>query len=208
MSQTLRTAGELGLRGCHRCGRASRVAAHEAAAHCPRCGATLHRRRPHSIQYSWAFLIAAMILYIPANLLPMMRTTTLLESTEDTIMSGVLQLWAGGSWDLAAIVFVASIMVPLSKFLAMILLLVTTQRGSDWRRAERTRLYRIIEGIGHWSMLDVFVVALLVALVHFKTFGSVEAGAGAIAFGAMVLLTMLASLSFDPRLIWDEPRQP
>lgn len=203
---TRHTAGELGLLGCHRCGRVSRALPADVPAACPRCAAALHHRKPYAITRTWAFLVAAMILYIPANTLPMMRTTTLFDARQDTILSGVLHLGAEGSWDLAAIVFIASVVVPLSKFATLILLLVTAQRGSAWRRAERAQLYRLIEKVGHWSMLDVFVVALLVALVHFQTFGTVEAGAGAIAFGAVVLLTMLASMSFDPRLIWDDPR--
>jgi len=202
---SLHSAGELGVLGCHRCGRVCRAPATDVPVACPRCAAPLHRRKPYAITRTWAFLLAAMILYIPANTLPMMRTTTLFDSRQDTIVSGVLHLGAEGSWELAAIVFIASVVVPLSKFAALILLLVTVQRGSDWRRAERARLYRLIESVGHWSMLDVFVVALLVALVHFPAFGTVEAGAGAIAFGSVVLLTMLASMSFDPRLIWDSP---
>lgn len=202
----LHSASELGVLGCHRCGRVSRAPATDVPVACPRCAAPLHRRKPHAIARTWAFLLAAMILYIPANTLTMMRSSTLFEARDDTIVSGILHLGAEGSWELAAIVFIASVVVPLSKFAALILLLVTAQRGSDWRRAERARLYRLIESVGHWSMLDVFVVALLVSLVHFPAFGTVEAGAGAIAFGAVVLLTMLASMSFDPRLIWDPPR--
>ncbi|HSW12995.1 MAG TPA: paraquat-inducible protein A [Solimonas sp.] len=208
MSGPVHTATQLGLRGCHRCGQVNRLSAVDEVVDCPRCGATLRWRKPGSVQRAWALLIAAMLLYIPANTMTMMRTANPLEVRDDTIVSGVLHLAAGGSWELAAIVFIASVMVPLSKFGTLILLLLTAQRGSDWRRAERARLYRIIEGIGHWSMLDVFVVALLVALVHFPAFGTVEAGPAAMAFGGVVLLTMLASKSFDPRLIWDEPRKP
>ncbi|HEY0917505.1 MAG TPA: paraquat-inducible protein A [Solimonas sp.] len=199
------TAAELGLLGCHRCGHVLKRPGQGALGHCDRCGATLHRRKPQSLERCWALLIAAMILYVPANTMTMMRTTNLLNSTDDTIISGVIYLWVQGSWELAAIVFIASVMVPISKFIALLTLLITVQRGSDWDRPGRTRLYRIIEKIGHWSMLDVFVVALLVALVHFDVFGRVEAGGGAVAFGAVVVLTMLASMSFDPRLIWDPP---
>lgn len=205
MSGRIVTAAERGLIGCQRCGHVMQRPALQPAGDCERCGAMLHRRKPQSLERCWAFLIAAMILYVPANTMTMMRTTNLLTSTDDTIMSGVIYLWLAGTPELAVIVFVASVMVPIGKFIALLVLLITVQRGSDWDRPGRTRLYRIIERIGHWSMLDVFVVALLVALVHFDVFGSVEAGGGAVAFGAVVLLTMMASLSFDPRLIWDTP---
>lgn len=203
MSGRIVTATEMGLVGCHRCGHVMQQAA--AAGRCERCDAPLHRRKPQSLERCWAFLIAAMILYIPANTLTMMRTVNPFNSTDDTIISGVIYLWLAGTPELAVIVFVASVMVPIGKFVALLILLTTVQRGSDRDRIGRTRLYRIIERIGHWSMLDVFVVALLVALVRFDLFGRVEAGGGAICFGFVVLLTMMASLSFDPRLIWDTP---
>lgn len=201
MSRT--RAAELGLIGCHCCGLVLRASALAAGASCPRCGSRLHRRRPAALRRSWAYLIAAAILYIPANLLPVLRTTQGFERDEDTILSGVLRLWDAGSWDLALIVFTASIVVPLLKIASMMLLLVSTQRGDRRHRIERARLYRIMEFIGHWSMLDVFAVALLVALVHFGPLAQAEPGGGIIAFGAVVVLTMLATMSFDPRLIWD-----
>jgi paraquat-inducible protein A len=200
------TARALGLVSCHVCGLVCRATEPELADRgCPRCHAPLHRRKPNSIGRSWAYLLAAAIAYIPANLLPIMLTNTLFERRQDTILSGVLELWNSGSWDLALIVFVASIVVPMFKIAVLIMLLLTTQRRSRWRREERTRLYRFIETIGHWSMLDVFVVALLVALVRFQNMAAVLPGPGAVAFGAVVILTMLASSSFDPRLIWDDP---
>ncbi|MGH8456416.1 MAG: paraquat-inducible protein A, partial [Stenotrophobium sp.] len=150
---------------------------------------------------------AAAILYVPANLLPIMRTTKFLETEDSTILSGVVQLWNAGSWDLAVIVFVASIVFPLMKIGTLVLLLIAARRGPQGRQRELTRLYRTVEFIGHWSMLDVFVVALLITLVHFGQFAQVEAGSGVIAFGAVVVLTMLASMSFDPRLIWDRAAQ-
>lgn len=196
-------AQALGLIGCDCCGLVLRAQALSAAAACPRCGSRLHRRRPDALRRSWAYLIAAAILYIPANLLPVLRTTQGFEKDEDTILSGVLRLWEAGSWDLAVIVFTASIVVPLLKIASMMLLLISTQRGLVTHRVERARLYRIMEFIGHWSMLDVFAVALLVALVHFGPLAQAEPGGGIIAFGAVVVLTMLATMSFDPRLIWD-----
>lgn len=200
-------ARDLGVLGCHTCGLVSRDTG-AGHGHCPRCRASLHRRGPASISRTWALLLAAALLYIPANLLPIMKTATLFDSHADTILSGVVVLWRSGSIDLAIIVFVASIVVPMFKIAVLALLLITAQRGSDWRRPERARLYRMIEFIGHWSMLDVFVVALLAALVHFQSVARVEAGPGAMAFGGVVVLTMLASMSFDPRLNWDSPKAP
>ncbi|SEQ73949.1 paraquat-inducible protein A [Solimonas aquatica] len=199
-------AADLGLLSCLACGLVCRALPATAAPHCPRCHAPLHRRKPASLSRSWALLIAAAVLYIPANLLPIMQTSTLLYSENDTILSGVLTLWRSGAWDLALIVFVASIVVPLLKIAALATLLLSAGAHSRWRRRERARLYRLIEFIGQWSMLDIFVVALLVALVNFNSVAQVRAGPGAIAFASVVVLTMLASMSFDPRLIWDEPQ--
>jgi paraquat-inducible protein A len=159
------------------------------------------RRARDSLAPTGAFLIAAAILFVPANLLPVMTTRTLARAHSDTILSGVVALWRAGSWPLSLLVFVASIVVPALKILALALLAVSTQARSTWRRGERTRLYRLIESIGRWSMLDVFVMALLAALVRSQVAG-VEIHPGALAFAAVVVLTMLASLSFDPRLIW------
>lgn len=202
------SARDLGLLHCHACGAVYREPAAPGDAHCRRCNAHLRVRKPHSIARTWAFLIAAAILYLPANLIPIMKTSTLLEQREDTILSGVVALWRAGSPEIAVIVFVASIVVPIAKIAVLALLLVTTQRGSAWRRFERAQLYRVIEFVGYWSMLDVFVVALLVALVHFRSYADVQPGGGAVAFAAVVVLTMIASKSFDPRLIWDSSRCP
>ncbi|NII10080.1 paraquat-inducible membrane protein A [Oleiagrimonas sp. C23AA] len=175
----------------------------DQAAVCPRCGARVHLRKPHSLASCWALLLSAMMLYIPANVLPIMRTGTLFSKEDNTILSGVVELYRNGSWDLAVIVFVASIMVPMLKFLALITLLVSTQRGSSWASTHRAKLYRVVELVGYWSMLDVFVVTLLVALVNFQPLAEVEPLPGVVYFGLVVVLTMLASMSFDPRLIWD-----
>ena len=191
----------LGLVSCHACGLVVEHPADDAP--CPRCESPLHARRPDSLNRSWAYLVAALILYLPANLLPVLRSKKLFEEWSDTIMSGVVSLWTDGSYDLAIIVFTASVVVPLLKMGALALLLVQVQRGSAYLPRERTRLYRILEFIGHWAMLDVFAVALLIALVHFGTLASAEPGPGIVAFGAVVVLTMLATMSFDPRLIWD-----
>lgn len=200
---TLPRAGELGLIGCHVCGLVCQDN-HRHDAACPRCGARLHRRKRASYSRTWALLITAFILYIPANVLPILRTVSLGDVDDSTILSGVLELWHNGSWDLALIVFTASIVVPMLKFLALGILLVSSQRGAAWAQRQRAMLYRLVEFIGYWSMLDVFVVALLSALVHFSVLSRVEPLPGVIYFGLVVVLTMLASMSFDPRLIWDD----
>jgi paraquat-inducible protein A len=195
------TADSQGMIACHACTTVWRGACDGEA--CDRCGATLHRRNPDSIQRTWAFLIAACILYIPANLMPVMVTSSLLDEQRDTIMSGIIYFWISGEWGLAAIVFIASFLVPLFKLSAMILMVLSAQNGSTWRLLQRARLYRIVEFIGRWSMLDVFVVSLLAGLVQIQGFATITPGPGVAAFGAVVVLTMLASISFDPRLAWD-----
>jgi paraquat-inducible protein A len=163
----------------------------------------LHLRKPESIARTWAYLIAAIIAYIPANLLPMMHTNSLFGGQSDTIMSGVVYLWVSGSWPLAVVVFIASVMVPLLKIMALVFLVVSVQMRSSWQPQQRTQLYRIVELVGRWSMLDIYVIAILVALVHFQGLMVIQAGPAAIAFGAVVVLTIFAAMSFDPRLIWD-----
>jgi len=203
MTAAAPTAARLGLLSCHICGLVSRAADGELGACCPRCGAHLHVRKQASIQRTWALLLASVILLFPANLLPIMTTTSFLGAQSDTIMSGVIYLWTSGSWPLAVVVFVASVMVPLFKILALGFLVITAQLRSAWRPDERARLYRLIELIGRWSMLDVFVVTLLVALVRFSSLAIMEPRGGALAFAGVVILTMVAAMTFDPRLIWD-----
>ena len=196
------TAADAGLLVCHACGLLSRPAAgHDLA--CARCGAGLHQRKPDSISRAWAFLIAAYILYVPANILPVMETGSLFGSQRDTIMSGVVYLWTSGSWPLALIIFIASIMVPGAKLLAMTVLLVSVQRWPTWRQHDRGKLYRIVELVGRWSMVDIYVAGILAALVQFQALATIKAGPGAVAFGAVVVMTMFAAEAFDPRLIWD-----
>ena len=204
------TAAQRGLVSCHHCGTVWQVAGDGSedgvgeGEPCGRCGTRLHTRKPDSIRRTWALLIAACILYIPANMLPVMITRSLFGTQNDTILSGVIYFWVSGAYGLAAIVFIASFLVPLFKLTALILLVVLAQRRSGWRRQERAKLYRALEVIGRWSMLDVFVVSLLAGLVRIQGFAEITAGVGIGAFGAVVVLTMLASLSFDPRLNWDE----
>ncbi len=201
------SAAAAGLIACRHCGTVWRGASD--GQRCSRCGSRLRSRLPDSLGRTWALLIAALILYVPANLLPVMTTRTLFGAQEDTILSGVIHFWVSGEWPLALIIFVASFLVPLFKLAALTLMTALAQFRSDWGRLERARLHRIVELIGRWSMLDVFVVAVLAGLVQIQGFAEVSAGAGIAAFGAVVVLTMLASLSFDARLTWDDrdPRE-
>lgn len=197
------TARALGLLGCECCGLVSDASVVDAR--CPRCHFALHERKPESLQRCTAYLIAAAVLYIPANILPIMSTASFVFGREQhTIIGGIVELWTTGSWELALIVFIASIAVPILKIVALTLLVSTARRQSRWRQLERASLYRLLETVGHWSMLDVFVVVLLVGMVRFGALASVEPSAGLLAFGGVVVLTMLASASFDPRLIWPE----
>ena len=197
------TAARLGYLTCHACGLLHRASGHAHGLFCTRCGAALHTRKPNSVARAWALLIAAYVLIVPANVLPVMVSGSLFGSESDTIMSGVAFLWSDGSWLLAGILFIASIAVPFAKLGAMTFLLVSVQRRSTLAPEQRTRLYRVLEFVGRWSMIDIYVAAILTALVQFGGLMSIQAGPGAIAFGAVVVLTMFAAESFDPRLIWD-----
>jgi paraquat-inducible protein A len=209
MSRPVR-ARELGVVACETCElvmKDTHVTVGELV-DCPRCGEPIHRRKPNATARAWAYLIAALALYVPANMLVIMKTVQFPRHRADTIWSGVEYLWHRGAWDLALIVFTASILVPIVKLAALALLLVSARRRSHrWPRA-RTRLYRVLETIGHWSMLDVFVVALLTALVQLGRFASVAPGPAILPFMGVVILTMLASASFDPRTIWDFDAAP
>ena len=200
------TAAERGLLGCHHCGTVWEGASE--GERCGRCATRLHSRKADAFNRTWAYLIAAAILYLPANMLPVMITKSLFGTQQDTILSGVIYFWVSGAYGLAALIFVASFLVPLFKLTALTLLNYLSQRGSDWRQLERARLYRVLEAIGRWSMLDVFVVALLAGLVRIQGFAEITAGFGIAAFGAVVVLTMLASQSFDPRSTWDVRNAP
>lgn len=199
------TARQSGVVSCHHCHLLSYQSKQRTA--CPRCGETLHSRKPRSIARTWALVITAIILYIPANIFPITHTTALGSVQSDTIMSGVIYFIHSGSWPVALIIFIASIFVPLLKILILILLLISVQQGWQWRPIDRTRLYRLTEAIGRWSMLDIFVVTILVALVHLGALANIEAGSGALYFGAVVVVTMFAAEAFDPRLIWDNIKE-
>ena len=197
------SAMSVGLVSCEACQLLSQPVSEDEPGFCRRCGEKLEYREHGSIQKTWALVIAAAICYIPANMLPVFTTTTLGEEEPDTILSGVAFLYTSGSWPLALIVLIASVMIPLGKLVALAYLLITVQRGSIANNRERTQLYRIVELIGRWSMLDVFVATFTVALVQLAPLTSVAPGAGVLFFAAVVVLTMLAAESFDVRLIWD-----
>ncbi len=201
-----RTARRAGLVACHTCGLVQKHIAGSSDQRCSRCESVLHTRHPDSVTRTSSLVLAAALAYIPANLLPIMHASSLGHSEDDTILGGVAYFWTSGDWPLAVVVFVASVVVPMLKLAILTLQIVAAHRSPDWQPLERARLHRLVECVGRWSMLDVFVVALTVALVHFGSFAVVTAGPGALAFGAVVILTMLASHQFDPRLIWDNVR--
>ncbi len=205
MKESFASARQLGLVSCHDCHLLSRwpkISSHQIA-HCPRCGGELHQRKPNSIAKTWALVITAIILYIPANLLPMTITSALGSESADTIMSGVIYFIHSGSWEIALVIFIASIFVPFMKFLILIYLLLSVQFKSIKRPKDRTVLYQITEAVGRWSMMDIYVVTILVALVKLGVLADIEAGPAAIYFASVVVTTMIAAESFDPRLIWD-----
>jgi paraquat-inducible protein A len=204
MSKQL-TGLQLGLLHCQQCHstvRAGRV----TYPRCPRCHAHLHRRKPHSLVLTAVLVACSAVLYIPANLLPVMNTRSLIEDERDTIMSGVLVLLQSGSWPIALVVFIASIVVPLLKILVLAVLVYSAWRGSAQHRLQRSEMYRLIEFIGRWSMLDVYAVSLLVALVQIRSLAFISVGWGALAFAAVVILTTVAARTFDERLLWDEAK--
>ncbi|MEO9863621.1 MAG: paraquat-inducible protein A [Yoonia sp.] len=196
------TAREAGLVACRRCGQVQDIHASE----CPRCHATLHSRSPDSLQKVWAWMVAGIILFIPANIYPMLITRQLGDETSSTILGGVIDLMHYGSYGIAAIVFVASIVIPLGKFFAIGYLAISVQKKSNLNMHQRHKLFDAVEFIGRWSMIDVFVVAILSALVQLDTLASINPGIAAISFALSVVFTMLSAQSFDPRLIWDADR--
>ena len=202
---SLPRARSLGLASCEVCRQVVRLPLSGVSrVKCPRCSATIHSRISHSISRTWALLLAAMILYVPANVYPVMQSTYLGAVSDNTILSGVVMFLKEGDWILAAVIFTASILVPLLKMMSLLYLLMSVRHNTLHSKAhQQTRLYRITELVGRWSMVDVFVIGILTALVQMGVISNVEPGIGALAFGAVVVLTMLAAISFDPRLIWD-----
>lgn len=199
---TARNASQISCHSCHLLCRISFSQIGESLV-CPRCGSTLHQRKPNSLKRTWALVLAAIIFYIPANLLPVTVVISFGKAQADTIMSGVIYFISTGMWPIALVIFVASILVPMLKLIILMFLLITVQRKSAWRPKDRTRLYRITEAVGRWSMVDIYVVTILVALVNLGNLATIKAGPGAGFFAAVVVITIFAAMSFDPRLIWD-----
>jgi paraquat-inducible protein A len=193
-----------GFATCHICHQLVKMPEKKGGvALCPRCGEVVHQRIPDSTQYTWALVIASIIFYIPANLLPMMHVHTFAGTQSDTILSGVLYFLETGSYLIAAVIFIASIIVPITKLLILIYLLVSVWHNKPIGQKRRQRLYGLTELIGKWSMVDVYVVAIMISLVHFGGLSQIEAGQGANYFLLVVIVTMVAAMQFDARLIWD-----
>ena len=208
MSHEAQTAREAGLLQCRTCGCLShpptRRPGKRDVIRCPRCGAKLHlHEHNNSIEVTWALLIASAILFIPANTMPIMSVYMLGTGEPSTILGGAYHLLESGQWPLALIVFVASIVVPLLKLITLSFLLISIQLKSRWRQHDRMRLYKITEYLGRWSMVDVFVISILVGLVQFGNLAHVDANAGSFSFAAVVVLTMFAAHTLDEHLIWD-----
>jgi paraquat-inducible protein A len=198
-----------GLWRCRGCGAVCvppPEALDEQRTRCPRCDGLVRPRKRDAIARSWAFLLAATALYLPANLLPVTATSAIGGRQTDTIFSGIVYFWKDGSYGLAVLVFVASIVVPMAKLLLMSLLLISLQRHDGRWAKRRLAVYRVLELIGRWSMLDIFAITMLAALVQVESLAELRPGPGAMAFGAVVVLTMLATQSFDPRLLFDKPQ--
>lgn len=208
---TARDAGLISCDFCHSLNRPCIDESDEASTfqmHCHVCGSVIHSRIPNSLSKTWALVIASLILYVPANILPIMTVVLWGDGSPENIMSGVLSLLYAGMWPLALLIFVASIVIPIAKLLTLFGLLISVQLQSKWRPVERTQLYRVTEFIGRWSMIDIFVIGILVALVQFGEVAMVTPGMGALCFATVVILTMIAAHSFDPRLIWDVMKEP
>jgi len=199
------TALEQGFATCHVCSMLVPYTSDATHAHstCQRCNNLVHPRKNNSITRSWALICAALLLLIPANLYPVMTVIRFGQGEPNTIMSGVIHLIESGMWGLALIVFFASIVIPFLKLSVLIWLMVMVQKKSSWRPHDRTRLYRVTEVVGAWSMVDIYVIAVLVALVNLDALATIKPGVGAVYFAAAVISTIFAANSFDPRLIWD-----
>ena len=194
------TARELNLSSCHICSQLSPASVHV----CPRCLSPLHIRKVNSIQRSWALLITAAMLYIPAMLYPVTTVFALGQVQASTLMGSVIHFFESGSWPIAIIIFIASVAVPILKIVGLGFLLICAQRKNSRNQVQLTKLYRMVEFVGRWSMIDVFVVAILVALVQIGIFINIIPGLGIMAFTGVVVITMFAAMQFDPRLIWDD----
>lgn len=193
-------AANQGLAGCHVCEKVAPV----SLGYCPRCGAHLHLRKPQSISRTIALVIAAAIMYVPANLLPIMNIRELGVTTESTIVEGLVQFWNAGSYPIAIVIFSASILIPLLKIFALLWLCAAAKGIVPHSAKVLGRVYWITELLGRWSMVDIFVVAILVSMVQLGNYMIITTGPGALAFAGVVILTMFAATSFDPKLLWDQ----
>jgi paraquat-inducible protein A len=191
--------------GCHACGLLlrKRHAGAGQTLRCPRCAAPVHDRKPDSLQRTTALLLTAAVLYVPANYFPIMTVVSFGKGQTSTIISGIVHLAHSGMLSLALLVFFASVLVPVLKLFGLGFLVISVHRRSRWRPRDRAQLYRIIEQVGRWSMIDIFMISILVALVKLGNVATIETGLGATCFAAVVVITMFASMSFDPRLMWD-----
>ncbi|WP_210242861.1 paraquat-inducible protein A [Pararhizobium mangrovi] len=196
------TAREAGLVACRRCMHVWPADVQR----CARCGGRLRSRDTHALQKVWAFWIAGLVCYIPANLNPMLITRTLLDSSKNTIVGGAIELLRHGAIGVALIILVASMLIPIGKFFAVAYLAISVHRGTSVSANRRHRLYEIVEFIGRWSMIDVFVVAILSSLVQFSSVASISPGPAALTFALSVIFTMLSAQAFDTRLLWDGER--
>jgi paraquat-inducible protein A len=191
---------EMGLAGCHVCEKVSPA----AEVHCPRCGSHLHMRKPDSITRTMALLIAAAVMYVPANLLPILSTRELGITTDSTIVAGMVQFWSTGAYPIAIVIFTASILIPLLKIVALLWLCAAAKGIVPHSAKVLGKVYWITELLGRWSMVDIFVVAILAAMVQLGNYMIITPGPGALAFAGVVMLTMFAAMSFDPKLLWDQ----
>jgi paraquat-inducible protein A len=202
----LASAAQQGFAACSHCRLVVRMGGDQkavASVICPRCAAVVRYRKPQSLQRTWALLVGAVICYVPANLLPILTVIQFGSGDPDTILSGAQHLFAEGQWPIAILVFVASVFVPLAKIGILGFLMISVHAHWRWQPRQRAMLYHVIDSLGRWSMIDIFMISILVALVQIGALATVEAGLGAAFFAAMVFCTMLAAMSFDPRLLWD-----
>lgn len=199
------SASDQNLVNCHTCAFLASKSDFQHSGHpvCPRCGSAMHRRKSNSINRTWALILSATILYIPANVYPVMTVIRFGQGDPSTILGGVIYLIKHGMWGLAMIIFFASVVVPVLKLIVLSFLLITITKRSSWRPRDRTLLFRVTEAVGAWSMVDVYVVAILAALVNLDALATIRPGIGVSFFGAVVVVTMFAAHSLDPRLIWD-----
>ncbi len=198
--ETTPRAANQGLAGCHVCEKVSPISLGD----CPRCGSHLHLRKPDSISRTIALMIAAAVMYVPANLLPIMSIRELGVTTESTIIAGLIQFWQARSYPIAIVIFTASILIPFLKIIALIWLCAAAKGIVPHSAKTLGKVYWITELLGRWSMVDIFVVAILVTMVQLGNYMVVTPGPGALAFAGVVILTMFAAMSFDPKLLWDQ----